>query len=373
VLELRAVPVFCNVLEESSEAARAVARGDVELVVCRTCGMLANAAFDPAVVTYRPGYENSLHHSPTFQRWARGLAARIVDGHGAAGGRAVEIGCGSGGFLELLCEAGIGEALGFDPSFDGDVERPHAGGTVRISGTLLDDDAALDADVVVCRHVLEHLPAPGHVVALLARNARPGGVVYVEVPDAGTMLRDDGLYDVIYEHCGYFTEPALRRLLAGCGLAVSVARSEFGGQYLCVEASTVDDPAPSAPVADADVAAIVELSARFSQRSAAAVDRWRSCLADRAAAGHDVVVWGAGSKGVTFLNVADPVSAISRAVDINPAKHGRFVPGAGQVVVAPASLRSDPPAAVVVMNRQYRDEVASMLDDLGVRAEVLVA
>ena len=40
-------------------------------------GHVFNLAFDPALVKYAEGYENSLHHSPRFQAYAEELAADL--------------------------------------------------------------------------------------------------------------------------------------------------------------------------------------------------------------------------------------------------------------------------------------------------------
>jgi hypothetical protein len=84
-------------------------------------------------------------------------------------------------------------------------------------------------------------------------------------------------------------------------------------------------------------------------------------------------VWGGGSKGVTFLNLVDATSTVSRVVDLNPAKHGRFVPGTGQPFVAPVDLERAPADAVIVMNPIYADEITAMLADMGQRSEVVIA
>jgi C-methyltransferase-like protein len=81
-----------------------------------------------------------------------------------------------------------------------------------------------------------------------------------------------------------------------------------------------------------------------------------------------------GAKGVTFLNIVDPVgSVISHIVDINSRKLGRFVPGGGQQVVEPNSLRELHPDVIILMNAIYRDEVASDIAGLGLNPEILVA
>ena len=72
--EIEQVPVFCNVLHASPEQAHCAARGDIRLGSCSACGMIHNVAFDPALVEYAEGYENSLHCSSRFQSFAEELA-----------------------------------------------------------------------------------------------------------------------------------------------------------------------------------------------------------------------------------------------------------------------------------------------------------
>ena len=59
------------------------------------------------------------------------------------------------------------------------------------------------------------------------------------------------------------------------------------------------------------------------------------------------------------------------AVDINPSKQGRYLPGTGQRIVPPDFLKEFQPQIVVLMNPIYRQEVEDQLGRLGVIAEVL--
>ena len=85
------------------------------------------------------------------------------------------------------------------------------------------------------------------------------------------------------------------------------------------------------------------------------------------------MIWGAGSKGVSFLNTVDPNGTIEFAVDINERKRGQHIAGTGQRIVGPDELVNIRPAKVVVMNPNYRDEIGARLRDLGLDAEVVVA
>jgi hypothetical protein len=82
------------------------------------------------------------------------------------------------------------------------------------------------------------------------------------------------------------------------------------------------------------------------------------------------VVWGAGSKGVTFLNIFRDLQAVTLVVDVNPRKQGKFVAGSGQQIVAPDLLRDYQPDVVLVMNALYLNEICDMLAALSVTATV---
>jgi hypothetical protein len=84
-------------------------------------------------------------------------------------------------------------------------------------------------------------------------------------------------------------------------------------------------------------------------------------------------VWGAGSKGVTFVNAVPGANRISALIDVNPHKQGRFVPGTGAPVLPPDALRGRRLQSIIVMNPLYRDEIASTAAALGLTPEIVIA
>jgi SAM-dependent methyltransferase len=371
--ELPAVPVHCNILWPTEEAARRAPVAAIALALCHTCGLVFNAAFRPELVTYDEAYENSLHHSPRFEAYAESLARDLSERLHLEGQLVVEVGCGKGEFLRRLCRASGAKGLGVDASYDPRLAPADADDAVTfLQEPFTRVPAEIAPALVLCRHVLEHLPDPGEFVEQFAtvsrRSAR--GRVFLEVPHVLYTLEDLGIWDIIYEHCSYFSIPSLSRLCELAGLRVERAYATYGNQFLCLEAT----PGPAA-VSDrrAEVAELQRLADAYSAEYVQKVSYWESRLATLRAQGQKIVLWGAGSKGITFVNTVPGGAGVACLVDLNPRKHGRFVPGTGQPVVGPELLRQLAPDHIIVMNPLYRDEIDKMTAQLGVRATVEVA
>jgi hypothetical protein len=100
--------------------------------------------------------------------------------------------------------------------------------------------------------------------------------------------------------------------------------------------------------------------------------RWAEAIGNEQ---RKATIWGAGSKGVMFLNLLgfDAPNPIEFVIDQNPNKHGRYLACCGQVVSDPARLAESPVEEVVVMNQIYLGEVRDRMTALGVAPRILTA
>lgn len=371
VHEVPNVPINSCILVDDRRAAVDFPTGRIVLTFCHGCGFIGNAAFEPERIRYGEGYEETQAFSPRFRAFAQDLAERLVERHGLHGREILEIGCGKGEFLALLCALGENRGTGIDPGYvPGRLDDPGVERMEVITDFYGPEYRHLTGDLVLCRHTLEHIFDVRAFVELARQSAerRPGAVVVFEVPDTGRVLREGAFWDIYYEHVSYFTPSSLRRLFVAADCHVEGVEVEYDEQYLILTARA--RPASSAPPLDpGEVLMDYREVAAFRERHAKSVDRWQAQL--DLLRGRRPVLWGSGSKAVAWLTTLGVTDQIEYVVDINPNRHGKFLPGTGIEIVAPERLRSYRPEAVIAMNPIYRDEIARDLADLGLRPELL--
>lgn len=367
-------PLNTSKLLETREAAVGYPYGPIQLEICDTCGLITNTAFDAPGHDYSASYEETQAFSPRFREYAHWLAATLTERHDLPGTSVLEIGCGRADFLLQLCETAPCNGVGIDPSFREDrLEGPAAARVSVRCGFFSEADVDRGYALVVCRHTLEHVhDVHDFLVRLrLSLEATPGTPVFFEVPDTGRILRETAFWDMFYEHVTYFTPGSVARAFRAAGFEPTGLELAFDDQYILVTAVVAGGRAGGNVLPlEESAASIVSQADAFTRDLGATRAFWTARLRERRARGETSVIWGAGSKGVGFLSTLGLSDEIACAVDVNPAKHGMYMPGTGHEIVAPERLREVRPGLVVVMNPVYTEEIRRDLEQLGVEATV---
>ena len=373
--DLGTIPVFCGVHWASRDEALASPLGRMELAYCPSCAYVRNVAFDPSLLYYDTTMDTNLHHSPAFQSFSAELVKHLADRYPLRGATVLDIGCGQGEFLRELCHVTGARGFGYDAMYAGPT-GPDASGATFYSGHAPLDESTPPFDFVTSRHWFEHIDDPYAFLVRLRELAGDRPVRgYIEVPDACYDMATAG-WEVIYPHVSYFDAHSLRVIVERAGWRVEDTGPLFSGMFRFIEfsANVSGPPASAAPLPGAEaVERQLAAIAGFAERHFAERDRWRTLIADRIAAGDKPVLWGAGSRGVQFLHLADPGGRLAAVVDVNSRKWGRFLPVTGHEVAAPSTLAGLGTHTVIITNPAYRDEIGRALRDLGVDAELLVA
>ena len=185
------------------------------------------------------------------------------------------------------------------------------------------------------------------------------------------MLAEGAFWDIYYEHCTYFTAGSLARLFRGSGFEIDDLYLDYDGQYVIITAYPTDRPTLAVLEQENDMELLTKTCEEVSVKCSSGIAYWRNTVSEFVDAGQKVVIWGSGSKGVAFLTTLKLDGMIEYVVDINPYRHGKYMPGTGHEIVSPEFLSDYKPDKVIVMNPIYCDEIQRDIDRLKVKADLL--
>lgn len=366
-LKLRDVPILCNQLWDSPEAARKAPKGDIHLSFCPECTHIFNAAFNPDLIKYSDSYENSLHYSSVFQKYAEDLAKNLVKRYNLFNKNIIEIGCGQGEFLKLLCNLGNNKGIGFDPGVR--INETNSKVTF-IKDYFSEKYLHFPADLICCRHVLEHLYNPLSFLKLVKKPLKKSinPVLFIEVPSILFIMQDLSIWDIIYEHFSYFSPFSLAKLFINAGFRILSINRVYSNQFITIEASFGNNELFSN---SKEVIINYDLIRNFKIHFQRKISFWQKRLNQFSKFKQKMVIWGAGSKGITFLNHFKLKDVIEYVVDINPRKQNKFIPVTGQKIVPPEYLIKYKPDVVFIMNKIYKNEIKNRLQKLQLKPELI--
>jgi SAM-dependent methyltransferase len=270
----------------------------------------------------------------------------------APGSRVFEIGCHDSYLLKRLADRGH-RCEGIEPSPFAEYGRQEYGLPIDrgfFKGGVYPDRAY---DLVIARHVVEHVETPAAFVRDAARLVRDGGFLYVEVPNSLVSVEQTFFPEFHTRHLSYFTPASLHDVLVSAGLA-DVVHEETVWAYMkfpfinALARRGTNPPVRPAWFVDFRIEAMF---ARFRAR-------WERYLGGLRTLerGPRLAVWGAGSIGIQFAVDAGWQLGDATYVDINAANHGLLLPVTGHEVEPPDVLRARDVSTVLIASG-WEDDV----------------
>lgn len=361
-LRRKNVPVHQNFIVSDEKSAKSVVRGDLDLAICESCGFIFNQSFDISQMQYGENYDNTQDFSPYFKSYLANLSDLLIHGKKIQNCTIVEIGCGKGTFLRSLVEneQWKNKGYGFDPSYTGP--------ELDLDGKLIFEKHYYDtrysdisADVVICRHVIEHVPNPLALLKMIRKTLgnSPKAHVFFETPTVEWILKNQVIWDFFYEHCSYFTSESLTTLFELAGFKVEEVKNVFEGQYLWLEAS-LGNKELSIHKNPGNIPHLAENFGRLEQNH---WKEWETRIHTLSKSGK-IGVWGAGAKGVTFTNIVDPNHEyIDCIIDLNPKKQEKYLVGTGHPIVSYRDITTRNIRNIILMNPNYYKENLNLLNN----------
>lgn len=369
---IKDAPVHSLVTVKNYNEAMSIEKKDITLAFCNNCGFIFNSTFDTSLDYYTKGYEDQQGFSPTFLKFITGVTQRFIDKYDIKNKEVIEIGCGKGDFISLICDLGNNSGIGIDPAWVPGRTKPNE--KVRfIKEFYSEEHGKLNADCICCRHTLEHIHGTGEFLHTIRKSIgkREDVILFFEIPSIVRILKIQAFWDIFYEHCTYMSPGSLARLFRINGFEVLDMYLEYDEQYLFIEARPVNKPSVKIHPLEEQVAELKDLTRVFTSKINGTLEAWRNKFAELRERNLKTVVWGGGSKSVGFLTHFNREGVIKHVVDINPHMQGNYIPSVGIQYSGPDFLTEYKPDVVIIMNAVYTEEIRKMLKDRGLEPELI--
>jgi len=362
-LTQKRVPVYQNGLYNDFNAAINCIRGTLNLCHCLQCDFIFNSEYDSTLCNYSQNYDNNQNYSTIFSKYIDRQIAWLCKQIKLNDINVIEIGCGKGYYLDKLSNKSVNCTLtGYDPSFSDDIENFESKGITVFKELFGQNQTDIVPDLIICRHVIEHIQQPVKFLKSIYETAKknPGCKIFFETPDVNWILENNCWFDLFYEHCSYFNANSITTALNISGFSESQVIKEFNGQYMWIIAELQND------------ICINKKSNIKTDDFTLSYNRYILEWCNKVKSNHDTAVWGAGAKGVTFLNLLDPEKKLIRCViDINENKQGKYLSGTGHKIISPDELSENNIQNIIILNPNYTDEIKRMLKSINKNINIL--
>lgn len=344
--------------------------------VCDKCFLVQLKEFEkPQKIFSEYAYFSS--YSDTWLKHSQEYTRMVIDRfHLNQNSLVVELASNDGYLLQYFMERDI-PVLGIEPAKNvAQVAKQKGIPTeIKFFGTHLAKELlkqGKSADLMVGNNVLAHVPDLNDFVAGLKILLKPDGVITMEFPHLMQLI-DNIQFDTIYhEHFSYFSFLTVQKVFYHHGLEIfdveeigthggslriygrhqENKKREITERVRCLQARE-----QKAGYQD------IKFYLPFQEKVKSVKWNILSLLIRIKKAGKSIVGYGAPAKGNTLLNYCGiRTDFIDYAVDKNPYKQGRFLPGTHIPIEAPEKIRATKPDYVFILPWNIKEEIMEQAD-----------
>jgi C-methyltransferase-like protein/methyltransferase family protein/putative zinc binding protein len=196
------------------------------------------------------------------------------------------------------------------------------------------------ADVLICRHILEHAHDPILFLTTVGKLMAPAGFLVIEVPDCAKFVGACDYSFVWEEHITYFSSETLAAVIDRAGLTL---HEIFAYPYPYEDAliAIVRSVAPdrTKPREPQDIRSLLKAGEKFSETYEDFKARIQSRLRSWRQKGKRIAVFGAGHLAAKFINFYALADLIECVIDDHENKREMLMPGSRVPIRGGAALK----------------------------------
>ncbi|MDP9148709.1 MAG: class I SAM-dependent methyltransferase [Myxococcota bacterium] len=287
----------------------------------------------------------------------------------------VELASNDGYLLQYFVKRGV-PCLGIEPAANVAKAAKERGVDTQVAFFNEQTAASLRAagraaDLVLGNNVLAQVPDLNSFVAGIPVVLKPKGTATFEFPHLMRLFEGNQFDTIYHEHFSYFSLLSVETIFARHGLTVFDVEELWthGGSLRIYARHTADDTRAvterlralrereeAAGYRRMETYTGFELQVRETKRKLLDV------LIQAKRRGKQIAAYGAPGKGNTLLNYCGiRTDFIDFAVDRNPYKHGKFLPGTHIPIFPPDRIDEVRPDYIVILPWNFKDEILAQL------------
>lgn len=339
-----------------------ITKGNFSLVVCEECNFVFNNSFDRKSIDKYYSSDNyvvknilpgnmSKNIQYVFEEILKRTSNKAV---------AIEIGSGRGDFAVNLSTQ-FEQVYTIDPSVD---SLENTKKNIKHFNTFFDHkllDKIESPDLIVARHLLEHLENPVKFVQEIDNFiTNDDCLVYIEIPNFDEIVSSSRFYDLFYDHYGYYYQNTFKKMLEKTNLEIIDTIKMFNSQhigYFCKKDSNKKGNfKPN----------VVNLDFQFEEQK----NKLNKFLEQY----ESFIVWGAGAHGLTlFYNLNQTnQNKISCFIDNGVSKQGKFILGTSIEIKNDEIIKDNKEHVILISAALYEKEISENIRKSNDKATIVI-
>jgi len=326
---------------------------DLKVYKCCQCGFtqlnktLADDFYDE--------YLMGTSFSPQMDDYQMSQASNFINRYHLQGKSIIEVGCGDGGYLEKLNQAGA-KAVGIEPSKKFRDEALKKNLKVYLGYVSKQNPIPNgEYDAFVTRQVLEHVPEIHDFLQGIKKSIKKDSIGLIEVPSLEKAIKDKRFYDFFPDHLNYYSKQTLKLALEMNQFEVIEIVHGMHDEYNIAYVKNIDS------------------NEVFNMQESMLdiITQINNLITKEKQFNRKIAIWGAGGKGISTMAAAN-VEGVSYVIDTDPHKQGLFTPVLHLPIHSPEILNIQPVDTILITALAYTNEILDQLNQINFKGDIFL-